>query len=409
VAVTDGVDPGRAAAQEQRELPAADGPAAGSSEKFEFALVRDRAHFDALEEEWSALFARAGRPQQVFQTYNWLRHWANHYLDDTTSLAIVIARVGGRLVMIWPLVAMRRAGLTRLCWMGEPVSQYGDVLVEEGPSRFHLLSRGWAYVKSLDADVIHLRKTREDAVVFPLLKEAGAVSIAAAAAPYLDLSIAPDYESYQRRSAGKTRARRRRLRRRLEEVGTVVFEHRECGAAAANLVASGLMLKQKWLVERGVVAPVIEDIRFGRFLREVAAAGGDSPGICVSAVSCNGEPAAVEVSLECKGHRIAYLISYDIELAKYGVGIIVAEYSIRTAYQRRLLRFDLLTPADAYKMEWADACVDVHDWAVPLSQAGSLYARLWLCLIHKWMKSRIKTFPAWSRRCLAAFYRWRHA
>src|SRR5262249_29689814 len=96
-----------------------------SSAQCEFAVIADRARFDALEEEWNALFERAGRPHQLFQTYGWLHHWANHYLDDQTRLSIVVARQDGRLVMIWPLIAIRAVGLTRLCWMGEPVSQYG--------------------------------------------------------------------------------------------------------------------------------------------------------------------------------------------------------------------------------------------------------------------------------------------
>ena len=58
------------------------------------------------------------------------------------------------------------------------------------------------------------------------------------------------------------------------------------------------------------------------------------PAIRISALFCNGGPAAVEVSLECKGHQVAYLISYDVDLAQHGVGIIVAEDSIRTAHAR---------------------------------------------------------------------------
>jgi hypothetical protein len=36
-----------------------------------FAIVADRAGFDALEPEWNDLFARAGRDTHVFQTFNW--------------------------------------------------------------------------------------------------------------------------------------------------------------------------------------------------------------------------------------------------------------------------------------------------------------------------------------------------
>src|SRR5712692_8458726 len=145
--------------------------APGPSKACEFAVIADRAGFDALEAEWNALFARAGRPCQIFQTFNWLWHWANHYLDGGTELTVVTGRQDGRLAIVWPLVATRVAGVNQLSWMGEPVSQYGDVLVEEGPDTPDWLRRSWAYVKSLGADIVHLRKVRSDAVISPLLAE----------------------------------------------------------------------------------------------------------------------------------------------------------------------------------------------------------------------------------------------
>ena len=48
-----------------------------------FALITDRAGFDALETDWNDLFWRAGRGSQIFQTFNWNWHWSNHYLPCT--------------------------------------------------------------------------------------------------------------------------------------------------------------------------------------------------------------------------------------------------------------------------------------------------------------------------------------
>ena len=367
-------------------------------EPCEIALITDLAEFTALEEPWNALFARAGRPHQLFQTHDWLRHWARHYLGVHTRLSLVTAWQAGRLVMVWPLVTVQAAGLRRLCWMGEPVSQYGDVLVEDGPSRDDLLRHGWTTVTSLGADVIHLRKVRADGVAFALLRQAGALSIACAAAPYLDLASVPDYDTYQRRHPAKKRARRRRLLRSLQERGPVAFEHHGCGAAARELVTRAVAFKHTWLTERAIVAPALQDSRFGQFLGDVAGESGGTLGVRVCALRCDGEPAGVEVSLACKGHTFAYLISYDIGFARHGAGIIVAEHSIRTAHEHGLRRFDLLTPADPYKMEWADGSVEVRDWALPLSFAGRLYARTWLCFIHKWLKRAVHGSPQWLRR-----------
>ena len=50
---------------------------------YDYGLVTTRAGFDALESEWNDLFDRAGSGQQMFQTFNWLWHWANHFLPET--------------------------------------------------------------------------------------------------------------------------------------------------------------------------------------------------------------------------------------------------------------------------------------------------------------------------------------
>jgi len=155
-----------------------------------FEVVRERAGLDALEPEWNDLFHRAGRSTQLFQTFNWNWHWANHYLPatsgarDGTSLAIVTVRREGRLVMLWPLVLERLAGLKVLRWMGEPVSQYGDVLAEELPDGLRLMRQAWHFaVARLGADVVCLRKVRADAAVAPLLSELGMQQTATAEAP----------------------------------------------------------------------------------------------------------------------------------------------------------------------------------------------------------------------------------
>jgi hypothetical protein len=60
-----------------------------SSQGLTIEIVRERARFDELEEAWSDLFRRAAQPHQVFQSFNWLWHWCNHYLDMRLKLSIV--------------------------------------------------------------------------------------------------------------------------------------------------------------------------------------------------------------------------------------------------------------------------------------------------------------------------------
>jgi CelD/BcsL family acetyltransferase involved in cellulose biosynthesis len=368
-------------------------------------LITSRAEFYALEHEWNALFERSGRPWQIFQSFNWLWHWANHYLDDRTGLSIVAGRQEDRLVMLWPLLVRRVAGLTQVSWMGEPVSEYGDVLLEQTAHARDLLCQAWAFVKSLDADVVYLRKVRHDAVVFPFLVETGVISISSSSAPYLDLASAKDFETYERRYPAKTRSGRRRRLRRLSEMGSVAFEQHTGGPTARDLVDRALAMKRGWLAQRGRLSPVLQDSRFGRFLGDVAQGHRRSTGTRISAVRCNGRPIGVEISFACKGHVFGHVIAHDLAFEKQGVGVVLAQYSIRTAHEQGYDVFDLLAPDDAYKMNWADASMALDDCAVPLSRTGRVYVHLWLRFARRWLKNLANRMPARLAAAISAVHR----
>nr|HPG90023.1 cellulose biosynthesis protein CelD [Hyphomicrobium sp.] len=196
----------------------------------DYALITDRAAFDALEPEWNALFARAGRPIQVFQSFNWNWHWANHYLASSQGgiagleLSIVIARRNGQLIAVWPLVSERQHGVSQIFWMGDPVTQYGDVVIDDIPDALAVMRGGWEYlVTHAKADVVRLRRVRDDAAVAPLMTDIGAYIADRLKAPYLNLASAPDFAKYEERYSGHARRNRRRLTRRLEDRGAIVF------------------------------------------------------------------------------------------------------------------------------------------------------------------------------------------
>jgi CelD/BcsL family acetyltransferase involved in cellulose biosynthesis len=264
----------------------------------ELEAITQRAQFDALEAEWNALFDRVGRPCDIFQSYGWLWHWANHCLDERSRLSIVVGRRGGRLVLVWPLVLVHAAGLKRLAWMGEPLVQYGDALVENGEAE--MLRESFGFIETLGADLIDLRKIRSDAAVRPLLAERGAAATGAASAPYVDLARSAD--AFRERYSAKTRSNWRRHLRRLQELGTIAFEQHGCGPAAHALVGHALALKRAWLACRGFVSPSLQDVRLDRFLQEIALAPARLPHMRISAMRCNGKPIAVEISFACKGH-----------------------------------------------------------------------------------------------------------
>lgn len=380
-------------------------PLGAAAQRAKLDLVTTRAGFDALEEPWNDLFARAGRDTQLFQSFNWLWHWANHFLpvsgEAGPELAIVTAHVDERLVMVWPLVLERGRGLNRLTWMGEPVSQYGDVLIDDLPDALDLLRAAWGFVtRHTNANVVQMRKVRADAAIAPLLPEMGAVMTAELKAPYLDLASAPSFDEYEKRYSGSARRNRKRQRRRLEERGATAVSWHTHGTEAAALVADTFRLKRAWLLQRGIVSPALTDPRTERFFADATRAETHPAGCHVIKLCSDGRPVAVEIGVRCKGRSAIHIIAYDLDFEKTAAGALLMEDSIRNACEAGMASFDLLAPGDGYKLEWADNAIVVCDWAAPISLRGRIYAAVYLGIIRTALKRGVEAMPVGARRRL---------
>lgn len=379
-----------------------------SGAELRFELISNRAAFDALEAEWNALFARAGLPTQLFQTFNWNWHWANHFLGSSAGgirgvdLCTIVAHRAGKLVFVWPLVSERVRGLTQIFWMGEPVSQYGDVLIDESSDQFEILLAAWEFLKAnLKGDLLRLRRVRADAAIAPLLAYIGATASNRQVAPFLDLADATDFTSYEERFSAKSRRNRRRLSRRLDDDKSVEFKRHAGGALAAERAKTALNLKAAWLADKGLVSQTIGGKRMSRFFADVAAAKTHPAGCIIAELKVGDEPAALEILLSCKGRVAVHVMAHDIALENAGVGVLLLEQSVRDAFREGAMTVDLLAPGADYKRDWADASVEVEDWCRPLSFAGRTYSRLYLNLVRDHVEAALNSMPASLRRLAA--------
>ncbi|PPC84878.1 MAG: cellulose biosynthesis protein CelD [Hyphomicrobium sp.] len=375
----------------------------------DFQTITDRREFDALEHEWNALFDRAGRGTHVFQTFNWNWHWANTYLPadqkhkSAMALSIVTARRDGNLIMIWPLVSERAHGIKQILWMGDPVSQYGDVLLDRIDDGLNVMRQAWAYIqKTSRCDVVRLRHVRADANIAPLLAELQAITTDRQVAPYLDLSSASTFEKYETRFTSKSRGNRRRLLRRLSDGKTIAFERHHAGHRAGELVRQAIDLKTAWLRDRGLVSTALSDARMAQFMAAAVADKNKSVDCVVAALTVDGEPAAIEISFTCKGHLAQHVIVFDLRFEKAGVGILLMEQSLRDDYSEAIATHDLLAPTATYKMDWADATMDVNDWAVPMNLAGQVYAHVYLAHVRPRAKAAVQAMPTKLRKVMAS-------
>lgn len=355
-------------------------------------LVEDIAGFLALRRDWEALFERSAAPSQLFQSHVFLRHWAAHYLAADTRLSIVIARRAGELVMIWPLIRQKRYGLDTLRFMGVPVAQFGDVLVNQGEKA--LLEAGWAFIQTLRADLFEARKLRADSRLALSGLLDGAVQGDRQEAPFADLVRRVGEAGPSLVYPARERSNHRRRLRRLQERGPLTHAMPPPGPEAAHLAATAIAMKRAVLARRGIVAPVLNDPRFAAFFTDLATDASGEATLRIASILSEGAPIGIDLSFDCRGHSFAHVLATDPGHEHDGIGKILIHHSFASARARGSTIFDLLAPSEPYKLEHADGSVVVSDHLRPLSLKGRLACHLGIQHWRPLLKTVAKRLPA---------------
>ena len=379
--------------------------AAPVDDRIAVEILRGRAGLEAIAGEWRELHAIAGKPEQVFLSAAWTELWSEHYLPGTDDpkqdpLILVTCRDEGRLALVWPLVEVKRFGLKLLKWAGEPISQYGDVLVDPGQHAGRLLDMAWQGIQALGSDALILRKTRAGSAASEFLVGKGAFVSERDSAPFIDLSgvVCPIAQAEQYPT--KDRKNRRRHRKRLSEQGKLRFEWLKPSAEASRLAREAVSLKREWLARRGRISMAFTDHRIERFLAE--ALSGANPGLDgrVGVIRCGDTPAALLIGFLNKNYYAGVLTAYDSNFERHGPGSLLFEDAIRAAIAERITRIDLLAPADTYKQDWTLDSVAVEDFCVPFTVGGSIYTRVVQSRVRYGLKAGIEFLPPAPRRAL---------
>ncbi|MCH0543405.1 GNAT family N-acetyltransferase [Streptomyces sp. MUM 203J] len=94
------------------------------------SVCRDGERFGALAAEWQELYGRCHRATP-FQSHAWLSSWWQSYGTEGRLRAVLVRAADGRLVAAAPMW-LTPGPVPSLKLLGGPISDYGDVLVDDG-------------------------------------------------------------------------------------------------------------------------------------------------------------------------------------------------------------------------------------------------------------------------------------
>jgi CelD/BcsL family acetyltransferase involved in cellulose biosynthesis/glycosyltransferase involved in cell wall biosynthesis len=306
----------------------------------------------ALRAEWDALFARC-ESATVFQSHGWLSCWSAHLRRG--DLALVVLRRGARLIGVAPFFVWTDPfGARVLSLMGAGVSDYQDVLFEDGAERECLR----ALEEWLDAS-----RSRWSRVEWSELRDGSPLLRASALAPRewcarrseqdvcTGLALEGDPDRVLERCLPPGMLRRvRYARRRADREGGCAIVHADT-RTFSRLFEALERLHSSRRHMRGERA-ALEDASVRAFHRRAAEALLSEGRLLLFGVEIGGELAAVLHGVHDRGATRYYQSGFDARLANRSPGVLAVAHAIETARARGATTFDFLRGREAYKDAW---------------------------------------------------------
>lgn len=375
--------------------PAALEQAASIPANGHLTLVTSLAGLLALEENWRELEMNA-QTLTAFQTFDWISAWCRTYCASGAcpEIHVVAGFHNDRLVFVWPLMKVRRAGLNVLCWLTEPFGQYGDILCANGECARLWVANALRFIRRFkEIDILRLRHVRGDSTLAGVAAHELVNARLDEKAPYLDLTQFATEADYENRYSGTQRKRRKKIRKHLEELGPVTFSRVPLGTLSDAAVAEAIAEKNKWLGERGRINQVMHCPFHLDFLKTLARGNQDTLAMVVTELRTGDKPVSWEISFRTGGTHFAYITSHRNELTDLSPGRLHFDLSQRVCLADGMKVFDLMVPYDAHKESWSSACMPTQDYYLPLSGRGNLAGTLYLSHLRPLLRAAYYRLP----------------
>lgn len=332
------------------------------------ALTFELRHaIDPLADEWDELADRTNA--SLFLRPGWFAAWFGAF--GRGRLEVIAARNGQRLV---GLAALERRGpALRSLWnwhtpFWAPLAEDVEVLREL--TRVMVgHARPWLSLGFVDSGTAEFEACR-DAASFCRTRV-----YTLEHSPYVALQ--GSWADYEGRLSAKRRRNLRRLWRRLEEQGRVVFEVRDGRHDLAQLLEEGFRVEASgWKGERGTAIASAPHTR--QFYEQVAAWASRRGSLRLAFLRLDGRAVAFDFAVEDGGAHSLLKTGFDSAWRSFAPGVLLRERMIEHCFGRGLETYEFLGDATDWKLEWFDATRElVALEAFRLTPAGAVGWATW--------------------------------
>lgn len=350
----------------------------------------------AIQADWQAL-ERVSKGSAVFQAFDVCLPWLEAYVfgDAPTHRAHILALYddADTLVALAPF-AEKTTGLVNMAeWIGEPLVQYGDILMDPRCDRVAVRK---ALISKLDAwtvNGLHLRNVRADSRIMQVLDLSHAQIGETREAALADFTSFDDPEAYFATFSKRSQKNRRKKRRALGERGVLSFETVKAGHEAEMLCDLALEWKRRWLAERGLSSRAFLDPRALATLKAAVGRESQSNPLRLFVQKVDDRPVAIEIGLVGPLGSAAFMGTYDPDFENASPGKVQMESAIIQGFEEGWPAYDMLAPMSEYKQSWSNSTVGVADYMVPSGLLGIAYRDAFLRCARPAMKAVWNMLP----------------
>ncbi|MEQ8657299.1 MAG: GNAT family N-acetyltransferase [Hyphomicrobiales bacterium] len=350
-----------------------------------------------LQDAWHRLEA-ISQTNTVFQAFDLCMPWLDAYVfgkDPTHEAQVIALYQGGELVGLLPLAVPLGSPVVLAEWIGEPLVQYGDMLLDPSCDHVALGKALKDAISNLGVDGLLLRAVRADAAIHDVLPlnaatQAG-VARQAATADLTDFETADDYFAT---FSPKSRKRLRRRRKELAKAGDLGFKVMPAGPDVLGIYDLALSWKKAWLADNGLTSRTFMDERALATLRDAIGRAGKHNPFTAFVQTLNEKPVAIAIGLVGPQGKAVFLTAYSPEHGALSPGMVQIESTIRFGFESGWPTYDLMAPLDQYKTSWTNTICDVADHVVAFTPKARLYRGIYLSTLRPAMKAVWKAIPA---------------
>lgn len=315
---------------------------------------------ERLAAEWRALCDEATQP--FFQP-EWIAAYVRAFAADKTLLVFTVRR-GGQLCAVLPLIAERATlhgiPVRKLRSPSNVHSCRFDLVVAPEEATEAIPALWQALRQRGDWDVIELCDVPQGGRGEQLLASAVADGFQTGrwsmpSGPYVPLA-APNgtseeqTERTQRDGSAKLHSSLRRLRRRLEQQGTVQFS---CETTPAQLAHFYALERAGWKGQEGTAIACDERLR--GFYDDIAQTAAQQGRLLLYRLECGAQTIAMQLCIT--DEKTCYLLkpAYDEAFGNYSPGHLLVAEILSDLQARGFTEYDLMSPQSEWKNRWAKA------------------------------------------------------